>query len=80
MQLLADDASKIDLSTIKILDKIEDLKAQVQERYYQSLEYSPFQFPTTGGLSFLDSHLRKNSTRCRNMNQVLLYVVLMMSS
>ncbi|PHT38183.1 hypothetical protein CQW23_21756 [Capsicum baccatum] len=57
--LLADDASKIDLSTIKILDKIEDLKAQVQERYYQSLEYSPFQFPTTGGLSFLDSHLRK---------------------
>ncbi|MCD7473274.1 hypothetical protein HAX54_015053 [Datura stramonium] len=53
-----EDASKIDLGTIQILEKIEDLKAQVEERY-KSLEYSPSQFPTVGGLSFLDSLLRK---------------------
>ncbi|KAM3249949.1 putative late blight resistance protein R1B-17 [Capsicum annuum] len=59
MHLLADEASKIELSTIKIMEKIEDLKAQVEERYYQSFVYSPSQFPTAGGLSFVDSLLRK---------------------
>ncbi|XP_009777479.1 putative late blight resistance protein homolog R1A-3 isoform X2 [Nicotiana tabacum] len=64
MQLLSgstikDDASKIDLGTIQILEKIEDLKAQVEERYYRSVIYRPSQFPTVGGLSFLDSLLRK---------------------
>ncbi|PHT39446.1 hypothetical protein CQW23_23019 [Capsicum baccatum] len=46
MHLLADEAGKIELSTIKIMEKIEDLKAQVEERYYQSFVYSPSQFPT----------------------------------
>nr|XP_009604319.1 uncharacterized protein LOC104099122 [Nicotiana tomentosiformis] len=64
MQLLSrstikDDASKIDLGTIQILEKIEDLKAQVEVRYYKSLIFRPSQFPTAGGLSFLDSLLRK---------------------
>ncbi|KAF3673463.1 putative late blight resistance protein -like protein R1B-14 isoform 2 [Capsicum annuum] len=59
MHLLADEASKIELSTIKIMEKIEDLKAQVEERYYQFFVYSPSQFPTAGGLSFVDSLLRK---------------------
>nr|XP_009777374.1 PREDICTED: putative late blight resistance protein homolog R1A-3 isoform X1 [Nicotiana sylvestris]XP_009777375.1 PREDICTED: putative late blight resistance protein homolog R1A-3 isoform X1 [Nicotiana sylvestris] len=63
MQLLSgstikDDASKIDLGTIQLLEKIEDLKAQL-ERCYKSLKYRPSQFPTVGGLSFLDSLLRK---------------------
>nr|XP_016498898.1 PREDICTED: putative late blight resistance protein homolog R1A-3 [Nicotiana tabacum] len=53
------DASKIDLGTMHILEKIEDLKAQVEERYYRSVIYKPSQFPTVGGLSFLDSLLRK---------------------
>ncbi|MCD7464716.1 hypothetical protein HAX54_053282 [Datura stramonium] len=53
-----EDASKIDRGTIQILEKIEDLKSQVGERY-KSLKYSPSLFPTVGGLTFLDSLLRK---------------------
>nr|XP_016503698.1 PREDICTED: putative late blight resistance protein homolog R1A-3 isoform X2 [Nicotiana tabacum]XP_016503699.1 PREDICTED: putative late blight resistance protein homolog R1A-3 isoform X2 [Nicotiana tabacum] len=64
MQLLSrstikDDASKIDLGTIQILEKIKDLKSQVEVRYYKSLIFRPSQFPTAGALSFLDSLLRK---------------------
>ncbi|KAH0634523.1 hypothetical protein KY284_037309 [Solanum tuberosum] len=56
---IKEDASKIDLCMIHISEKIEDLKAQVEERY-KSLTYSPSnEFPTVGGLSFLDSLLRK---------------------
>ncbi|KAG5593746.1 hypothetical protein H5410_034978 [Solanum commersonii] len=45
---------------MQILVKIEDLKAQVEERY-KSLKYSPsnYEFPAVGGLNFLDSFLRK---------------------
>ncbi|WMV48550.1 hypothetical protein MTR67_041935 [Solanum verrucosum] len=53
-----DDTSKISLCSIQILEKTKDLKAQV-EMYYKSLKFSPSQFPTFGGLSFLDSLLRK---------------------
>ncbi|KAH0730627.1 hypothetical protein KY289_001815 [Solanum tuberosum] len=56
---IKEDANKIDLSTIQIFEKIEDLKAQVEEKY-KSLEYNPsHEFPTVGGLSFLDSLLCK---------------------
>ncbi|KAG5604728.1 hypothetical protein H5410_026220 [Solanum commersonii] len=45
--------------TNKILEKIEDLKARV-ETYYKSLKFIPsHEFPTVGGLSFVDSLLRK---------------------
>ncbi|KAG5630629.1 hypothetical protein H5410_002346 [Solanum commersonii] len=53
-----DDTSKISLCSIQILEKTEDLKEQV-ETYYKSLKFTPSQFPTFGGLSFLDSLLRK---------------------
>ncbi|MCD7464723.1 hypothetical protein HAX54_053289 [Datura stramonium] len=55
---IKEDDSKIDHRMIQILEKIEDLKAEVEERY-KSLNYSPSLFPTVGGLSFLDSLLRK---------------------
>ncbi|KAH0636339.1 hypothetical protein KY290_036771 [Solanum tuberosum] len=56
---IKEDASKIDLGMIQISEKIEDLKAQVEERY-KSIKYSPSsEFPTVGGLSFLDYLLRK---------------------
>ncbi|KAH0710843.1 hypothetical protein KY284_012270 [Solanum tuberosum] len=56
---IKDDASKIDLAMIQVLEKIKHLKAQVEERY-KFLKYSPSnEFPTVGGLSFLDSLLRK---------------------
>ncbi|MCD7464720.1 hypothetical protein HAX54_053286 [Datura stramonium] len=56
---IKEDASKIELGTIQILEKIEDLKAQVEE-VYKSLQYSPSnEFPIVGGLSFLDSLQRK---------------------
>ncbi|KAH0654771.1 hypothetical protein KY285_029653 [Solanum tuberosum] len=57
---IKEDSSKIDLDTMQILEKIEDLKAQVEERY-KSLKYSPsnYEFPAVGGLNFLDSLLRK---------------------
>nr|XP_016498640.1 PREDICTED: putative late blight resistance protein homolog R1A-3 [Nicotiana tabacum] len=55
---IKDDAGKIHLGMIQIFEKIEDLKAQL-ERHYKSLKYRPSQFPTVGGLSFLDSLLRK---------------------
>ncbi|KAH0728709.1 hypothetical protein KY290_001635 [Solanum tuberosum] len=56
---IKEDASKIDLSTIQIFEKIEDLKAQVEEKY-KYLEYNPsHEFPTVGGLSFLYSLLCK---------------------
>ncbi|PHT38878.1 hypothetical protein CQW23_22451 [Capsicum baccatum] len=52
---------KIDLWTIQILEKIEDLKAQVAE-YYKSLVFTPsHELPTVGGLSFLDALLRKSN-------------------
>ncbi|WMV48551.1 hypothetical protein MTR67_041936 [Solanum verrucosum] len=53
-----DDTSKISLCSIQILEKTKDLKAQV-ETYYKSLKFTPSQFPTFGGLSFLDPLLRK---------------------
>ncbi|XP_055814311.1 uncharacterized protein LOC129883727 [Solanum dulcamara] len=53
-----DDTNKISLCSIQILEKTKDLKAQV-ETYYRSLKFTPSQFPTSGGLSFLDSLLRK---------------------
>ncbi|KAG5588706.1 hypothetical protein H5410_049140 [Solanum commersonii] len=53
-----DDISKISLCSIQILEKTKDLKAQV-ETYYKSLKFTPSQFPTSGGLSFLDSLIRK---------------------
>ncbi|XP_055813996.1 putative late blight resistance protein homolog R1A-3 isoform X2 [Solanum dulcamara] len=53
-----DNTSKISLCSIQILEKTKDLKAQV-ETYYKSLKFTPSQLPTLGGLSFLDSLLRK---------------------
>ncbi|KAH0764576.1 hypothetical protein KY285_000447 [Solanum tuberosum] len=64
MQLLAGstingETSKIDHGALQLLEKIEDLKAQV-ETYYKSLKLTPsHEFPTVGGLIFLDSLLRK---------------------
>ncbi|KAF3673478.1 putative late blight resistance protein -like protein R1B-14 isoform 2 [Capsicum annuum] len=57
--VIKEDANKIDDAMIQILEKIEDLKADAEEKY-KSLKYSPSnEFPTVGGLSFLDSFLRK---------------------
>ncbi|KAH0634508.1 hypothetical protein KY284_037294 [Solanum tuberosum] len=53
-----DDTSKVSLCSIQILEKTKDLKAQV-ETYYKSLKFTPSQFSTFCGLSFLDSLLRK---------------------
>ncbi|KAH0661862.1 hypothetical protein KY290_030017 [Solanum tuberosum] len=53
-----DDSSKISLSSIKILEKTKDLNEQV-ETCYKSLKFTPSQFPSSGGLRFLDSLLRK---------------------
>nr|AAG31015.1 tospovirus resistance protein C [Solanum lycopersicum] len=53
-----DDNSKISLCSIQIWEKTKDLKAQV-ETYYKSLKFTPSQFPTVGGWSFLDSLIRK---------------------
>uniref|UniRef100_M1A864 Tospovirus resistance protein A n=1 Tax=Solanum tuberosum TaxID=4113 RepID=M1A864_SOLTU len=53
-----DDTSKINFCSLQILEKTKDLKAQV-ETYYKSLKFTPSQFPTIGGLSFLDCLLRK---------------------
>ncbi|KAH0634502.1 hypothetical protein KY284_037288 [Solanum tuberosum] len=53
-----DDTRKISLCSIQILEKTKDLKAQV-ETYYKSLKFTPSQFPTVGGLNFLDSLIRK---------------------
>ncbi|KAK4372525.1 hypothetical protein RND71_007909 [Anisodus tanguticus] len=50
-----DDTSNINFCSIRILEKTKDLV----ERYYKSLKFTPSQFPTVGGLSFLDSLLRK---------------------
>ncbi|XP_009803436.1 putative late blight resistance protein homolog R1A-3 isoform X1 [Nicotiana sylvestris] len=56
---IKDDTSKMVLWSIQILMKTANLKAQVLERYYKLLKFTPSQFPTAGGLSFLDSLLRK---------------------
>ncbi|XP_049354570.1 putative late blight resistance protein homolog R1B-16 [Solanum verrucosum] len=56
--IIKDDSSKINLFTKQILEKTENLKAQV-ERYYRSFKFIPSQFPAVGGLSFLVSLLRK---------------------
>ncbi|KAH0664024.1 hypothetical protein KY284_028955 [Solanum tuberosum] len=53
-----DDTSKINIWSIQLLEKTKDLKAQV-ETYYKSLKFTPSQFPTAGGLCFLESLLRK---------------------
>ncbi|KAK4706852.1 hypothetical protein R3W88_033569 [Solanum pinnatisectum] len=53
-----DDTSKINIWSIQILEKTKDLKAQV-ETYYKPLKFTPSQFPTAGGLCFLESLLRK---------------------
>ncbi|KAK4737625.1 hypothetical protein R3W88_001322 [Solanum pinnatisectum] len=52
-----DDTGKISLCSIQILEKTIDLKAQV-ETYYKSIKFTPSQFPTVGGWSFLDSLMR----------------------
>ncbi|KAM3326837.1 hypothetical protein P3S67_001963 [Capsicum chacoense] len=54
-----DDTKEINLGAILISEKTENLKAQVEERYYKSFKFIPSQFPTVGGLSFVDSLLRK---------------------
>ncbi|PHT39464.1 hypothetical protein CQW23_23037 [Capsicum baccatum] len=57
--VIKEDANKIDDAMIQIFEKVEDLKADVEERY-KSLKYSPSnEFPIVGGLSFLPSFLRK---------------------
>ncbi|XP_049369982.1 putative late blight resistance protein homolog R1A-3 [Solanum verrucosum] len=53
-----DDTSKINLCSLQILEKTKDLKAQV-ETYYKSLKFTPSQFSTFCGLSYLDSLLWK---------------------
>ncbi|KAH0640705.1 hypothetical protein KY290_037936 [Solanum tuberosum] len=53
-----DDTRKMSLWSIHILKKTKDLKTQV-ETYYKSLKFTPSQFPTVGGWSFLDSLIRK---------------------
>ncbi|KAM3249955.1 hypothetical protein P3L10_011725 [Capsicum annuum] len=54
-----DDTKEINLGAILISEKTENLKAQVEERYYKSFKFIPSRFPTVGGLSFVDSLLRK---------------------
>ncbi|PHT33616.1 hypothetical protein CQW23_25416 [Capsicum baccatum] len=56
--IIKDDASEINLCSIQIFEKAENLKALLEE-YYKSLTFIPSQFPKVGGLSFLDSLLRK---------------------
>nr|XP_033509296.1 putative late blight resistance protein homolog R1B-12 [Nicotiana tomentosiformis] len=52
--------SKTNLTPTEIIERSENLKAQVEERYYKSLKFIPYgQFPTVGGVSFLGSLLRK---------------------
>ncbi|KAF3638048.1 putative late blight resistance protein -like protein R1B-14 isoform 2 [Capsicum annuum] len=64
--VIKEDAIKIDDAMIQILEKIEDLKEDAEERY-KSLKYSPSsEFPTIGGLSFLDSFLRKLNDMLRS--------------
>ncbi|KAH0634511.1 hypothetical protein KY284_037297 [Solanum tuberosum] len=53
-----DDTSKMSLFSIHVLKKTKDLKTQV-ETYYKSLKFTPSQFPTVGGWSFLDSLIQK---------------------
>nr|ANJ02816.1 RGA 3.2 [Solanum demissum] len=53
-----DETSKISLFSLWILEKTKDVKAQV-ETYYKSLKFTPSQFSTFSGLSFLDSLSRK---------------------
>ncbi|PHU21160.1 hypothetical protein BC332_06267 [Capsicum chinense] len=56
---IEEDTNKIDISMIRILEKIEDLKAQVGT-CYKSFKFIPsHKVPIVGGLSFLDSLLRK---------------------
>ncbi|KAH0639860.1 hypothetical protein KY290_038406 [Solanum tuberosum] len=56
--IIKDDSSKINLFTIQVLEKTENLRAQV-ERYYTSFKFIPSQFPAVGGLSFLVSLVGK---------------------
>nr|XP_019071116.1 putative late blight resistance protein homolog R1A-3 [Solanum lycopersicum] len=56
--MIKDDSSTINFFTVQILEKTENMKAQV-ERYYKSFKFIPSQFPAVGGLSFLVSLLRK---------------------
>ncbi|PHT39465.1 hypothetical protein CQW23_23038 [Capsicum baccatum] len=68
--VIKEDANKIDDAMIQILEKIEDLKADVEERY-KSLKYSPSdEFPTVGGLSFLDSFLRKLNNMLKSESSI----------
>ncbi|KAF3634066.1 hypothetical protein FXO37_26686 [Capsicum annuum] len=53
-----DISRKVSLCSIQILEKTKDLKAQM-ETYFKSLKFTPSQFLGVGGLSFLDSLLRK---------------------
>ncbi|KAM3357282.1 hypothetical protein P3S68_023996 [Capsicum galapagoense] len=54
-----DDTKEINLGAMLISKKTENLKTQVEERYYKSFKFIPSRFPTVGGLSFVDSLLRK---------------------
>ncbi|OIS98991.1 putative late blight resistance protein -like r1a-6 [Nicotiana attenuata] len=57
---IKDHTSKTNLTLTEIIERSENLKAQVEERYYKSLKFIPYgQFPTVGGVSFLGSFLRK---------------------
>ncbi|XP_025888775.1 putative late blight resistance protein homolog R1A-3 [Solanum lycopersicum] len=60
-----DDTSKINIYSMQVLEKTKDLKAQV-ETYYKSLIFTPSQFPTSGGLTFMDSLLRKLNEMSRS--------------
>ncbi|PHT39210.1 hypothetical protein CQW23_22783 [Capsicum baccatum] len=71
LSVIKEDANKIDDAMIQILEKIEDLKADAEERY-KSLKYSPSnEFPTVGGLSFLDSFLRKLNDMLKSESKML---------
>ncbi|PHU21232.1 hypothetical protein BC332_06339 [Capsicum chinense] len=65
-----DDTSKVSLCSIQILEKIDRLKEQV-ETYYKSLKFTPSQLPTVGGLSFLDSLLRKLNDLLKSESEML---------
>ncbi|XP_016434544.1 putative late blight resistance protein homolog R1A-3 [Nicotiana tabacum] len=57
---IKDHTSKTNLTLTEIIERSENLKAQVEERYYKSLKFIPYgQFPTVGGVILLGSFLRK---------------------
>ncbi|XP_009588613.1 putative late blight resistance protein homolog R1A-3 [Nicotiana tomentosiformis] len=51
--------SEINIGVAQILEKIEHLKAEMEERHCKMLKFSPSQFPAIGGLGFMDFLLDK---------------------